>query len=175
MIPRGPCCRCEEQWRRPARAEDHLPGGDWTVEGVSILFTSQYRDTELANSALPSGLDYFMARHRASGLGRFLQPDPGNAGAVAGFPQSWHGYGYVANNPMIYVNPSGLDPVDVGGGCTWDAETNTLNCTAPPRGGEGVGEEEDLIVSFSDSSVGDFLVLSASRIHQRHQHRPYCC
>lgn len=40
-----------------------------TLEGVSILSTGQYRDTELANSALPSGLDYFMARQIVSGMG----------------------------------------------------------------------------------------------------------
>ena len=36
---------------------------------VSVLFTGQYRDIELASSALPSGLDYFMARHMAPGWG----------------------------------------------------------------------------------------------------------
>jgi RHS repeat-associated protein len=79
-----------------------------SAEGINTLFTGQYRDTELASSALSSGLDYFMARHMAPGLGRFLQPDPGNVGAVAGFPQTWHGYGYVANNPMANTDPYGL-------------------------------------------------------------------
>jgi hypothetical protein len=72
----------------------------------------------------------------APGQGRFLQPDPGNVGAVTGYPQTWHGYGYVANNPLAYVDPSGLTPQDAGGGCTWDPDTNTLNCST---GGSGVG------------------------------------
>ena len=44
--------------------------------GVSILFTGQYRDTELANSALPSGLDYFMARQRVVGSGAVFAAGP---------------------------------------------------------------------------------------------------
>jgi RHS repeat-associated protein len=87
-------------------AQGYLSAG--TVEGLSILFTGQYRDTELASSALQSGLDYFMARHMLPGLGRFLQPDPGNLGASAGFPQTWHGYEYVANNPPVNTDPYGL-------------------------------------------------------------------
>jgi hypothetical protein len=60
-----------------------------SLEGVNILFTGQYRDTELANSELPSGLDYFMARQMVSGLWRFLQPDPaGPFVADPGSPQS---------------------------------------------------------------------------------------
>jgi hypothetical protein len=40
--------------------------------------------------------------------GRFQSPDPGNAGAQLGDPQTWNGYSYVANNPLTYTDPSGL-------------------------------------------------------------------
>lgn len=79
-----------------------------SAEAVNTLFTGQYRDTELASSAMPSGLDYFVARHMAAGLGRFLSPDPDNAGADPGYPQTWHRYGYVANNPIVNIDPYGL-------------------------------------------------------------------
>ena len=47
-------------------------------------------------------------------LGRFLSPDP-----IVGDPtssQSWNLYSYVGNNPLSYVDPTGLDPWD---GCGW--------------------------------------------------------
>jgi hypothetical protein len=40
--------------------------------------------------------------------GRFQSPDPGNAGAQLGEPQTWNGYSYVVNNPLTYTDPSGL-------------------------------------------------------------------
>ena len=46
--------------------------------------------------------------------GRFLSPDP-----IVGDPtssQSWNLYSYVGNNPLSYVDPTGLDPWD---GCGW--------------------------------------------------------
>ncbi|MGH9771272.1 MAG: hypothetical protein ACRD4Q_06200 [Candidatus Acidiferrales bacterium] len=38
-----------------------------------------------------------------------MSPDPGNAGADPGNPQSWNMYSYVLNNPLGLVDPSGLD------------------------------------------------------------------
>jgi hypothetical protein len=44
----------------------------------------------------------------SAGLGRFMSPDPANAGADFTNPQSWNGYGYVLGNPLALVDPSGL-------------------------------------------------------------------
>jgi RHS repeat-associated protein len=88
-----------------------------TAPGTSVLFTGQYRDTELASSAMPSGLDYFGARHHAPAFGRFMQPDPvGSVVADPGDPQSWHLYNYVTNKPLTLTDPTGLQPFDPG----WD-------------------------------------------------------
>jgi hypothetical protein len=38
-----------------------------------------------------------------------MSPDPGNAGAALGDPQTWNGYAYVRNSPMHMVDPSGMD------------------------------------------------------------------
>ncbi|MGH9691919.1 MAG: hypothetical protein ACRD4C_12715, partial [Candidatus Acidiferrales bacterium] len=35
-----------------------------------------------------------------------MSPDPGNAGADPGNPQSWNMYSYVLNNPLGIVDPS---------------------------------------------------------------------
>jgi len=61
-------------------------------------FTGKERDPE-------SGLDYFLARHYASNLGRFLSTDP--ASGYMGSPQTWNAYRYALNNPLRYVELGG--------------------------------------------------------------------
>jgi RHS repeat-associated protein len=107
-------------------AQGYLSTGG--TPGTSVLFTGQYRDTELASSQMPSGLDYFGARHHAPAFGRFMQPDPaGSAAAYPGDPQSWHLYNYVTNKPLTLTDPGGLQPFGPGGddcqddpSCGWD-------------------------------------------------------
>ena len=65
-------------------------------------FTGKERDGE-------SGLDYFGARYLSASLGRFTSIDPGNAGSELANPQLWNAYAYTGNNPLIYVDPDGLD------------------------------------------------------------------
>src|SRR5579875_2557570 len=65
-----------------------------------------------------NGLDFFTARYYGSALGRFISPDPANAGADATDPQSWNAYAYVRNNPLALVDPMGL--------WTFDAEGNAV-------------------------------------------------
>jgi RHS repeat-associated protein len=67
----------------------------------NYLFTGKERDSE-------SNLDYFLARHYASNLGRFLQPDP--LIGILRRPQSLNRYSYVLNNPLQLIDPSGLFP-----------------------------------------------------------------
>jgi RHS repeat-associated protein len=70
-------------------------------------FTGKERDTE-------SGLDYFEARHYASTMGRFMQPDPLFAIPLhVVSPQRWNMYAYVVNNPTNYVDPDGKDAIAV--------------------------------------------------------------
>jgi RHS repeat-associated protein len=83
-----------------------LPFGDaLTCAGGDpsyIHFTAEEHDFE-------SNLDNFVARHYTSNMGRFMSPDPGNAGASPDDPQSWNAYAYVLNNPLINIDPFGLD------------------------------------------------------------------
>ena len=63
--------------------------------------TGAERDSE-------TGLDFLQARYLSSMQGRFMSPDPGGAGSDPFDPQSWNGYTYALNNPLVNVDPSGM-------------------------------------------------------------------
>jgi RHS repeat-associated protein len=67
-------------------------------------FTGKERDAE-------SGLDNFGARYDASSVGRFMTPDPLMASAKVWDPQTWNRYAYALNNPLKYVDPTGMNEV----------------------------------------------------------------
>jgi RHS repeat-associated protein len=70
------------------------------------------RDVETNN-------DFFQARYMSAFQGRFTSPDPlGNFVANAADPQTWNMYAYVRNNPLAFVDPTGYDYCDLGGGDT---------------------------------------------------------
>jgi RHS repeat-associated protein len=73
------------------------------VAPQNYKFTGVERDGE-------SGLDLMKARNYSSSLGRMLTPDPGHADGFAhkGDPESWNPYAYAGNNPLRFIDPSGL-------------------------------------------------------------------
>ncbi|MGH9509048.1 MAG: RHS repeat-associated core domain-containing protein, partial [Terriglobales bacterium] len=101
---------------------DYYPYGGERVNlntcAQNYKFTGKERDGE-------SGLDYFIARHYSSNLGRFLQPDEFAGGPVDAFssndpappaslpyaditnPQSLNKYSYTINSPLRYTDPNG--------------------------------------------------------------------
>jgi RHS repeat-associated protein len=72
-------------------------------------FTGKEWDSE-------SGLEDFGVRYNASSMGRFMSPDqfiPFNLKrdkfhAWISNPQHWNKYAYALNNPLLYVDPSGM-------------------------------------------------------------------
>jgi len=115
-------------------------GGERVVTDTlnnNYKFTGQERDPE-------SGLDYFIARHYAFTLARFLQPDPVKiTPGRKRDPQQLNLYGYVRNNPLNLIDPDGeilqisggLEEAKkqlcslIGGDCSriiYDSNTNTL-------------------------------------------------
>jgi RHS repeat-associated protein len=88
---------------------DYYPFGELiacgSTGGTTHKFTGQERDTE-------SNLDNFQARYTSSTLGRFMSPDPANAGAESTNPQSWNMYSYAVNSPLVLTDPTGLGPCD---------------------------------------------------------------
>jgi RHS repeat-associated protein len=67
-----------------------------------VVFTGKERDAE-------TGLDYFGARYMSSAQGRFTSPDPFLGSGRPEDPQSWNRYAYARNNPLVYIDPTGMD------------------------------------------------------------------
>ena len=111
------------------------------------LFTTYQRDTE-------SGNDYAQARYYASSTGRFLSPDPsGISLADITNPQSWNLYSYALNNPLINLDPTGLDCVYMNDDNT-DVESIDHNSNSDECAGAG-GTWRDGWVGNGQVSVGD--------------------
>jgi RHS repeat-associated protein len=92
---------------------DYLPFGVQIAggNGDTHKFTAKERDSE-------SGLDNFGARYFGSSLGRFMVPDPSQAGPDVvddENPQAWNMYSYVLGNPLNATDPDGLDCVYASG------------------------------------------------------------
>jgi RHS repeat-associated protein len=90
----------------PFGEEVGLRGGRSTLNGyvadnVRQKFTFYERDIE-------TQLDFAQARYYSNPQGRFTSVDPENAGAFQSDPQSWNGYAYARNNPLLYTDPDGL-------------------------------------------------------------------
>ncbi len=86
-------------------------------------YTGKERDSE-------SGNDYFGARYYASSMGRFMSPDPsGLYFADPTNPQSLNLYSYVRNNPLINIDPTGMDA------CAYDEGDGTATIVNAADGG----------------------------------------
>jgi RHS repeat-associated protein len=90
-------------------SSDGLPG--W-VDRVHL--TGQMHDWT-------DNLDHFMYRQYTNTQGRWMHPDPAGLAAVdPSNPQTWNRYAYVTNNPLSYVDPTGLNLSPLRGGCNSD-------------------------------------------------------
>ncbi|HOD98959.1 MAG TPA: RHS repeat-associated core domain-containing protein, partial [Syntrophales bacterium] len=72
----------------------------------SVLFTGKFRDTE-------SGLDYFGPRGFNPNLYRWLSPDQPFADSMTDNPQSWNLYAYCRGNPIVRIDITGFDIVEL--------------------------------------------------------------
>ena len=87
----------------PSGVDGRTTGMGYTItpDVTDPKFTGEYRDPETT-------LDWLAVRAMSGAQGRFQSVDPDNAGALAGDPQTWNAYAYVGNNPLSYIDPSGL-------------------------------------------------------------------
>jgi RHS repeat-associated protein len=124
----------------PVWSSTFLPfGQEWNPQ-ITVnhyKFTGKERDSE-------SGLDNFGARYDSSQYGRFMTPDPDNAGSLEEDPQSWNGYAYARNNPLNLTDPEGLS-YSV---CITDTD-GTKHCTT-------YGNDSDFYQAVHDSPGASF-------------------
>jgi RHS repeat-associated protein len=82
-------------------------GGRTTQQGhsqsdrVRQKFTAYERDGE-------TGLDFAQARYHSPAQGRFASVDPLLTSGVPANPKTWNRYAYALNNPLKFVDPTGL-------------------------------------------------------------------
>jgi RHS repeat-associated protein len=109
---------------------DYRPFGEDTqpLAGDPMRFAGKELDPE-------SALMNFEARYYRNTWGRFTQVDP-IAGSLAD-PQSWNRYAYARNNPMRFVDPTGLyhEEIIVVGHKTGGDGCNDIDGTWCPGGG----------------------------------------
>jgi len=110
-----------------------------------------------------SGNDYFGARYYASSMGRFMSPDPGWFMAVDPTnPQSLNLYAYALNNPLRFIDPSGMILCDYGpsdnGGEDFEDADDENECTT--NGGTVSNVQQSITVTPQPSdprpSCSDF-------------------
>ena len=58
-----------------------------------------------------TGLDYFGARYYSGAQGRFTSPDAPLIDQNPADPQSWNLFSYVRNNPLRFLDPTGMEAV----------------------------------------------------------------
>jgi RHS repeat-associated protein len=95
---------------------DYLPFGEEISAGTGLRTSSQgygavdtnrkkYALTERDNA---TGLDHTWWRKYESFSGRWTSPDPYRASMYIANPQSFNRYTYVQNDPVNFIDPSGL-------------------------------------------------------------------
>jgi RHS repeat-associated protein len=85
-------------------AMGYVDQADPMQEPFPIKFTGLERDAE-------TGLDNFIARYYSGAQGRFTGPDPLLASSRPEDPQTWNRYAYGFNNPLRFIDPTGMEAI----------------------------------------------------------------
>lgn len=78
-----------------------LPVFGYASDDIRKQFTGYERDNE-------TDLDFAQARYFANNHGRFSSADPLMASGRPSNPQTWNRYTYVLNNPLRFIDPTGM-------------------------------------------------------------------
>lgn len=135
----------------PAGEDANLPFGgprhQWQPRGPpeSYVFTQKERDAE-------SQLSHLEARFLCSHVGRFLNADPLSTAPPAHWlrnPQRTNSYSYAINRPVVFMDPTGHDPVPTPTPVPVPCPTPTS--TSPPSSSGGSWSS---VEPFVDGIVG---------------------
>jgi RHS repeat-associated protein len=69
-----------------------------------------------------TGLDHTWFRKNENKAGRWTSPDPYNGSMSLGNPQSFNRYAYVGNDPLNFIDPSGLNAQAPGEACSYSGK-----------------------------------------------------
>jgi RHS repeat-associated protein len=107
-------------WLGSERGDFNYTGGVLNDTGAYAPFGEVYAinggfpDDFTGQDTIDGVIHLFPERQYHSSEGRWLSPDPaGLAAADPSNPQTWNRYAYALNNPLSYIDPSGLE-------CVWD-------------------------------------------------------
>jgi RHS repeat-associated protein len=115
---------------------DYLPFGERVMSRGNFGDTGQNTDKWATYERdKETGLDFAQARYYSPMQGRFTSPD--SIGGLAINPQSLNLYGYVTNNPLRYVDPTG-HLTQTPKGPIVDPQAYDPNCECYPYEGDTV-------------------------------------
>ncbi len=113
---------------------DYYPYGDIRLDEKAGSFSEQRKFTGYEYDG-DTGLNYAGARYYEPTIGRFISQDPlvvKTPEKVLGDPQSLNDYAYSRNNPLRFIDPTGLYNIETGQvekGDTPDIIVNSINKT----------------------------------------------
>ena len=120
----------------------------YAPETVRQQFTGKERDAE-------TGLDFFDTRYFSGAQGRFSSPDQPLTDQSADNPQSWNLYGYVRNNPLSNIDPTGQDCITTSNQTDSSVTVTVASGTCGSGGGAYVPGTVDMSsLSYNGTSVG---------------------
>jgi RHS repeat-associated protein len=131
---------------------DYLPFGEDTqpLTGDPLRFGGKELDPE-------SALMNFEARYYRNTWGRFTQVDPVQAAGALAAPQSWNRYAYARNNPLRFVDPTGLSDTPLFRTLTDQAYREPLDMTNTWKSDDGLGLwAERFGMTASSGDLGPF-------------------
>jgi RHS repeat-associated protein len=104
------------------KRNDYLPFGE-SANGLGGRATTQGYAGESVRQGFggyeedsETGLDFAQARYMSAAQGRFISVDPLLASGNPVNPKTWNRYAYTLNNPLKYVDPTGLMTVYLNNG-----------------------------------------------------------
>jgi RHS repeat-associated protein len=134
-LPFGEEIEADGSWRNPAR-------GYAANDNIRQKFARKERDEE-------TSLDYFGSRYYSYTQGRFSGVDPLQASGDVIAPQSWNRYAYVSNNPLRYVDRTGLIQTDAQSSKKREQQPPPPQPPSNPPGYGDIG-----ISAYSPTTVG---------------------
>lgn len=97
---------------------DYMPFGEEIIGLGNRTSSNGYQDDDIRQKFTDyerddeSGLDFAQARYYSSAHGRFTTVDPLMASARIGSPKTLNRYTYALNNPLRFIDPTGLDATE---------------------------------------------------------------